>query len=164
MSVQESLVEAWVGNGLLQGWGTEYSILISPCYSLELCIQMLISFLFFFAFRFPSFHSYLWGLLRQPFCIWDYYLFYYFTTIWNNIAAFPSELQEQLHGKNTGYSNTMNISHVVENLSRLTCSHTSQQCRVATLITDPNTLLSPHYWAFREIHSFTQQTLNKHLY
>ena len=32
---------------------------ISPCYSLELYIQMLMSFLFSFAFRFPSFHSYL---------------------------------------------------------------------------------------------------------
>ena len=32
---------------------------ISPCYSLELCIQMGIFFLFSFAFRFPSFHSYL---------------------------------------------------------------------------------------------------------
>ena len=25
MGVQESLVEAWVGSGLLQGWGSEYS-------------------------------------------------------------------------------------------------------------------------------------------
>ena len=33
--------------------------LISPCYSLELCIQMLISFLFSFAFHFSSFHRYL---------------------------------------------------------------------------------------------------------
>ena len=38
---------------------TEEGFLISPCYSLELCIQMGISFLFSFAFRFPSFHSYL---------------------------------------------------------------------------------------------------------
>ena len=38
---------------------TEESFLISPCYSLELCIQMLISFLFSFAFHFSSFHSYL---------------------------------------------------------------------------------------------------------
>ena len=38
---------------------TEDRFLISPCYSLELCIQMLISFLFFFAFCFCSFHSYL---------------------------------------------------------------------------------------------------------
>ena len=36
----------------------EEGFLISPCYSLELCIQMLISFLFSFAFRF-SFLSYL---------------------------------------------------------------------------------------------------------
>ena len=35
----------------------EEGFLISPCYSLELCIQMGISFLFSFAFRFPSFHS-----------------------------------------------------------------------------------------------------------
>ena len=36
---------------------TEEGFLISPCYSFELCIQ--ISFLFSFAFHFPSFHSYL---------------------------------------------------------------------------------------------------------
>ena len=36
----------------------EEGFLISPCYSLELCIQMLISFLFSFAFHFSSFHSY----------------------------------------------------------------------------------------------------------
>src|SRR5574341_92884 len=36
---------------------TEEGFLISPCYSLELCIQMLISFLFSFAFCFFSFHS-----------------------------------------------------------------------------------------------------------
>ena len=38
---------------------TEEGFLISPCYFLELCIQMGISFLFSFAFRFSSFHSYL---------------------------------------------------------------------------------------------------------
>ena len=38
---------------------TEEGFLISPCYSLELYIQMGISFLFSFAFHFPSFHSYL---------------------------------------------------------------------------------------------------------
>ena len=32
---------------------------IYPCYSLELCIQMGLSFLFYFAFGFSSFHSYL---------------------------------------------------------------------------------------------------------
>ena len=37
---------------------TEEGFLISPCYSLKLCIQMGISFLFSFAFRFSSFHSY----------------------------------------------------------------------------------------------------------
>ena len=36
----------------------EEGFLISSCYSLELCIQMLISFLFSFAFRFSSFHNY----------------------------------------------------------------------------------------------------------
>ena len=35
----------------------EEGFLISPCYSLELCIQMLISFLFSFAFRFPFFFT-----------------------------------------------------------------------------------------------------------
>ena len=37
----------------------EEGFLISSRYSLELCVQMLISFLFSFAFRFSSFHSYL---------------------------------------------------------------------------------------------------------
>ena len=38
---------------------TEEGFLISSCYSLELFIQMGISFLFSFAFGFSSFHSYL---------------------------------------------------------------------------------------------------------
>ena len=37
----------------------EEGFLISPGYSLELCIQMGISFLFSFAFGFSSFHTYL---------------------------------------------------------------------------------------------------------
>ena len=48
---------------------TEEGVLISPFYSLELCIQMLISFPFSFAFHFSYFISYLKGLLRQPFCL-----------------------------------------------------------------------------------------------
>ena len=38
---------------------TEEGFLISPCYSLEFYIQMGISFLFSFTFRFSSFHCYL---------------------------------------------------------------------------------------------------------
>ena len=38
---------------------TEEGFLISPCYSLELCIQTGVSFLFSFAFSFSSFLSYL---------------------------------------------------------------------------------------------------------
>ena len=38
---------------------TEEGFLISPCYSLEFCIQMNISFLFSIAFCFSSFLSYL---------------------------------------------------------------------------------------------------------
>ena len=37
----------------------EKGFLTSSCYSLELCIQMFISFLLSFAFHFSSFHSYL---------------------------------------------------------------------------------------------------------
>ena len=37
---------------------TEEGFLISPCYSLELCIQMGISFLFSFTFHFSSFPSF----------------------------------------------------------------------------------------------------------
>ena len=42
--------------------------LISPCYSLELCFQMGISFFSSFAFHFSSFLAICWGLLWQPFC------------------------------------------------------------------------------------------------
>ena len=38
---------------------TEECFLISPCYSLELCTPLGISFLFSFVFQFSSFHSYL---------------------------------------------------------------------------------------------------------
>ena len=37
---------------------TEEGFLNSPCYSLELCTQMGITFLFSFAFHFSSFRSY----------------------------------------------------------------------------------------------------------
>ena len=43
---------------------TEEGFLISLCYSLELCFQMGISFLFSFASHFSPFHNYLQGLLR----------------------------------------------------------------------------------------------------
>ena len=52
----------------------EEGFLISPCYSLERCIQMGMSFLFSFAFHFSSFHSYLQALLRQPFCFFAFFL------------------------------------------------------------------------------------------
>ena len=50
----------------------EEGFLISPCYSLELCVQIGISFPFSFAFGFSSFHSYLQCLLRQPFCFYAF--------------------------------------------------------------------------------------------
>ena len=47
---------------------TEEGFLISPCYSLELCIQWVyLSFSPLF-FRFSSFHNYLLGLFGEPFC------------------------------------------------------------------------------------------------
>ena len=52
---------------------TEEGFLISPCYSLELCIQMNISFLFYFAFSFFSFLNYLYGLLRQHFAFLHFF-------------------------------------------------------------------------------------------
>ena len=51
---------------------TEEGFLISPWYSLELCIQMGVSFLFSYAFCFSSFHSYFQGLLRQPLCLFAF--------------------------------------------------------------------------------------------
>ena len=50
----------------------EEVFLISPCYSLELCIQMGISFLFSFALCLSSFLSYLLALFRQPFCLFAF--------------------------------------------------------------------------------------------
>ena len=41
---------------------------LSSCESLGLCIQMVISFLFSFAFRFSASHGYVEGLPRQPCC------------------------------------------------------------------------------------------------
>ena len=53
---------------------TEEGFLIFPCYSLELCIQMDIFFLFSFSFSFSSFLSYLKVLVRQPFCLLHFFL------------------------------------------------------------------------------------------
>ena len=50
----------------------EKGFLISPCYSLELCIQMLLSFLFSFVFHFSYFLSYLEDLLRQPYFLFAF--------------------------------------------------------------------------------------------
>ena len=50
----------------------EDGFLISPCYSLEFYIQIGISLLSSFAFCFSYFHSYLWGFLRQPFCLFAF--------------------------------------------------------------------------------------------
>ena len=65
---------------------SEEGFLISPCCSLELCIQMGISFLFSFAFCFSYFHSYLKGLLRQPFCCFAFVFSYH---IWPLLWGFP---------------------------------------------------------------------------
>ena len=51
---------------------TGEGFLIFPCYFLELCIQMGVSFLFSFALHFSSFLSYFSGLLRQPFCLFAF--------------------------------------------------------------------------------------------
>ena len=50
---------------------TEEGFVISPCYSLELCIQMGVSFLFSFAFSFSSFQLFVRPLQKSilPFCI-----------------------------------------------------------------------------------------------
>ena len=54
---------------------TEDVFLISPCYSLELCIQIGISFLFSFAFCFSSFHAICKASSHNhlPFCISFYW-------------------------------------------------------------------------------------------
>ena len=77
---QEATLRTWHGpthwfqirKGVCQSYMLSPCLLISPCYSLELCIQMGISFFFSFAFCFSSFHRYLQGLLRQPFCFFAF--------------------------------------------------------------------------------------------
>ena len=49
---------------------TEEGFLISPCYSLELCIQILISFLFSFAFCFSSFHKDQEAIKKKEYKFW----------------------------------------------------------------------------------------------
>ena len=64
---------------------TEEGFLLSPCYSLELCIQMGISFLFSFAFCFSSFHRYL--NLISSLSFGKAPLFYLYS--WTTIPCFP---------------------------------------------------------------------------
>jgi len=52
---------------------TEEGFLVSPCLSSELCIQMGISFLFSFAFRFSSFHSYFKASLDNHFAFLHFF-------------------------------------------------------------------------------------------
>ena len=66
---------------------TEEGFLISPCYSLELCIQLDIYFPLFFAFRFSSFLSYLQGLLREPFC---HFVFLFHGDVFGHIQGIRS--------------------------------------------------------------------------
>ena len=49
---------------------TEKAFLTSPCYSLELCIQMGISFLLSFTFHFSSFHSFCKASSDSHFAFW----------------------------------------------------------------------------------------------
>ena len=51
---------------------TEEGFLNSPCYSLELCIQVRISFLFSFAFHFSSFSTICKAFSRQSFCLFAF--------------------------------------------------------------------------------------------
>ena len=51
----------------------EEGFLISPCYSLELCIQMSIYFLFSFAFHVCSFHSYFKPSSDNHFAFWHFF-------------------------------------------------------------------------------------------
>ena len=65
---------------------TEEGVLTSPCYSLEVCTQMGISFLFSFTFRLSSFLSYLYHRM-SPVLAGEF-----FTTsaTWGALALFSS--------------------------------------------------------------------------
>ena len=67
---------------------SEEAFLISPCYSLELYIQMLLSFLFSFAFRFSSFHSYLdYIKIRECRVLSGIFALKYYDTFCKNLKA-----------------------------------------------------------------------------
>ena len=80
---------------------------ISPCSSLERCIQMVISFLFSFAFSVSSLHSCLQGLLREPFCFLEFLFLGVFlispscTTSWTSIHSSSGQETPREH---TGHS------------------------------------------------------------
>ena len=71
---------------------TEEGFLISPCYSLELCIQMSVSFLFFFAFHFSSFTAICKASSGSHFA----FLFFFFLGI-VLIPVFCTILQTSVH-------------------------------------------------------------------
>ena len=86
---------------------SEEGFLISPCYSLELCIQMDISFLFSFAFYFSSFLSYFKASSENHFPIFN---FFFLGIVW--ITAFCIMLQTSVHSS----SGTLSIRSNLLNL------------------------------------------------
>ena len=78
----------------------EEGFLISPCYSLELCIQMLISFLFFFAFCFSSFHSYFKASSDSHFAFFFFFFLYSreYRSTWNVTRTKEGFLYHNLSG------------------------------------------------------------------
>ena len=73
---------------------------LSPCYSLKLCIQMGISFLFSFAFHVSFLLSYLLSLLRKPFCLLHFFFFgmvlitTFCTMLWTSVLSSSGSLSD----------------------------------------------------------------------
>ena len=79
---------------------TEEGFLISPCYSLELCIQMDLSFPFSFAFCFSSFLSFLYSYSDKHFAF--LHLFFLGMVL---ITASCTVLQTSVHSSSGTLSN-----------------------------------------------------------
>ena len=69
---QRSLADASSAKSTTSSGVTELDTTEMTCYSLQLCIQMGISFLFSFAFCFSSFQSSLYTMLRQLLCLFTF--------------------------------------------------------------------------------------------